>query len=500
MKKNIVEIFFEAAERYPQNIAMVHKNDRISYQDLASKVESCCVYLEKKGIKKGDKIMVFIPMSIQLYTTVLALFSLGAIVVFVDEWSNRSRLEKAIKVVDIDSIIAPPKFIWLAYILPSFRKIKRKFSMPKNISSSSFSFRQMQKDDTALITFTTGSTGVPKAADRTHQFLWEQFRILKDEIAAQENDKCLITLPIVLLSILGTGATGYVADFNQKKPHKLNAAKQLQFAKDHHISLLIASPFYIEELAKVGQDALPSLKTILTGGAPVFPASAKRIQSSFPFSRNVVAYGSTEAEPISTINMKTLLGDHEQLTNGLCVGKVHPEVQFKIIRITSEPVELCSQGWVKWELNSGIGEIVVTGPHVLDQYYNSEKAFKENKIVDGSTTWHRTGDSGIFKDGKLFLHGRCAQLIQTKDRYISPFIIENQLQEMNEIAFGTLIKHHDDLILCIELHDGFTEKEAKASIQQHDILYDQLKTLNKIPRDPRHYSKIDYGKLRQLLS
>ncbi len=501
MKKNIVEIFFDSAEKHASKTAIVHKDDMISYEVLAKKVEATAVFLSEKGIRKGDKVLVFIPMSIQLYTTILALFSIGAMVVFVDEWSRKSRLEKAIQVVDIDTIIAPRKLIWLAYLLPAFRKIKRKFSIPKNIRSAEFSYATVEKNNTALITFTTGSTGTPKAANRTHQFLWEQFRILKDEIGATENDNCLITLPIVLLSILGTGATGYIADFNQKKPHKLNEKKQIAFAQKHKINLLIASPFFIEALANAGQNTIPTLRRILTGGAPVFPALAKLIQTSFPSSKNLIAYGSTEAEPISTLTMNALLESHVDLSKGLCVGTIHSEVRCKIIKITDQAIRIDGSDWNDLEVGAGIlGEIIVTGPHVLDKYYNSEKAFKENKIIDGKLVWHRTGDSGILIDGMLYLHGRCLQLISTPERILSPFIIENQLQEIEGVQLGTLIQHDHQLIACVELKKGFAPQGIEDGLNSRKIPFDKLVILDSIPRDSRHFSKIEYGKLRKIFN
>ena len=324
---------------------------------------------------------------------------------------------------------------------------------------------------------------------------------MKDEIGATENDNCLITLPIVLLSILGTGATGYIADFNQKKPHKLDEKKQIAFAQKHKISLLIASPFFIEALAKNGQNTLPTLRRILTGGAPVFPVLAKLIQSSFPSSENLIAYGSTEAEPISTLTMNVLLESHSDLKKGLCVGAIHPEVRCKIIKITDQAITVEASDWSSLEVGAGIlGEIIVTGPHVLDKYCNSEKSFKENKIIDGEIIWHRTGDSGMLIDGMLYLHGRCLQLISIPDRILSPFIIENQMLEMEGVQLGTLIHHDNELIACVELKKGFSPQGIEDGLNSRKIPFDKLVILDSIPRDSRHFSKIEYGKLKEIFN
>lgn len=497
MSNNLVEIFFKAALEYPNHLAIQYKNESITYIELAKKIRSTSSHLQKKGIQKNDKVMVFIPMSIQLYQTVLALFSLGAIVVFVDEWADRKRLRKALQVVPVDAIIAPKKYIWLAYILPPFTKIKRKLSIPNKLDSpESFKITNVNLDDTALITFTTGSTGLPKAADRTHQFLSEQFRILKAEIGATSQDKCLITLPIVLLSILGTGASGYIADFNQKKPEKLNAKAQLDFIEANHISLLISSPFFVEKLSEATIDQKLRLRKILTGGAPVFPNLATKIQKAFPESQNLVAYGSTEAEPISSIDMKALCTFKSLPKHGLPVGQPHEEIQIRIIEITEEPIVLDDSGWKRWEKAAGeMGEIIVAGPHVLNRYFASVEAFKKNKIIDGQIIWHRTGDSGRHINGNLYLNGRCKQLIKTDEEYLSLFITEYNLGTLPGVAIGTLING----LIAIETAKDADIKEIQRKIEELEIPNEGIRFLDSIPRDPRHFSKIDYQKLKMLL-
>ncbi len=499
MKKNLVEIFFDQAATYPDHTAIVFKDERISYRALGEQVQSTAIHFSKKGIKQGTRVLVFVPMSIQLYQTVLALFSLGAVVVFVDEWADRKRLQKALQVVEVDAIIAPRKFILLAYLLMPFRSIPIKLSAPKRLSFQQFDYKRVAPNDTALITFTTGSTGLPKAANRTHQFLWEQFRILKDEIGAIPDDKCVSTLPIVLLSILGTGATGVIAEFNQKKQDALDTNGMLSFLKKEKVNLLIASPFFIEQLAKNSTIEIPNLRKIITGGAPVFPHTATIINNAFPNSEKIIAYGSTEAEPISTINMDDVSNKFSSMENGLAVGEIHPEIQLKIIKITDEAIELKNEDWHQWEVPTGeVGEIVVTGPHVLSAYHNSEEAFRMNKIKDGDTIWHRTGDSGRLMDGVLYLLGRSNSLIVEKGQVISPFIVEQQLGQIKGVNIGTMLLINEKKQLFVELENADESERIKNEINELALGHDEVFFIDRMPRDPRHFSKIEYKKLLSL--
>lgn len=496
MKDNIVELFFDQVKRTPYSIALIHGDRSLSYIELSRQVQATAAYYSRKGVIKGMRVLVFVPMSIRLYQTILALFSLGATVVFVDEWANQSRLEKALQVVDIDAIIAPRKFLFLTYIVRCFRKIPLKLSAPKKMTFKAHTYTTVQSNTTALITFTTGSTGLPKAANRTHQFLWEQFRILKSEIGANPNEKCVSTLPIVLLSILATGATGVIADYNQKKPHKINATRILDFLHQEKVELLIASPYFVQQLAISNSMNLPHLRKILTGGAPVFSHVASKIDAAFPNSKNTIAYGSTEAEPISTIDMSELVDQHAAMDHGLAVGVPHAEVEIKIIKITSGPIVLDGSGWDDWIVSDGqLGEIIVSGPHVLDAYYNSKDAFKMNKIYDSGVIWHRTGDSGRLINNMLYLSGRCSSLIEDKSGYISQFLVEDQLSQLDSVKIGTITRIGKKLHLFIELEKDANRNEAEREIKTLEINYDELNILSKIPRDPRHYSKIEYSKL-----
>src|ERR1700747_541143 len=95
---NIVELFFTAAQKHPERIAIIYKNREITFNELAEQVKNTACYFRNEGIEKGDRVLVFVPMNIDLYRIVLALFSIGATAVFLDEWVNKKRMEECCKV------------------------------------------------------------------------------------------------------------------------------------------------------------------------------------------------------------------------------------------------------------------------------------------------------------------------------------------------------------------------------------------------------------------
>jgi long-subunit acyl-CoA synthetase (AMP-forming) len=281
------------------------------------------------------------------------------------------------------------------------------------------------------------------------------------------------------------------------KAESMDEAKIIGQVKKHGVNRIIASPFFIKRLAQYAIDqqvALPQLKQIVTGGAPVFPQEAAIYTKGFPQANAMVVYGSTEVEPVSSIDAQTLTQVPDHLPDGLPVGEIFHKTEVRIIRISSDPIPACSAlALDEMTLPDGsIGEIIVAGDHVLKKYYKNEEAFRQNKIVVGDKIWHRTGDSGLRQGNQLLLTGRCAQLIDFEGSYLSPFIIENQLINIAGVTMGTLIEMNQQRVLVLE---SILNPEMLTS-KVDNIPYDSLKVVAQIPRDARHHSKIDYGALK----
>ena len=497
---NISELFIEAAKAYPEKLAIIDKTKEINYAELAREVKSTAGYFQQAGIKRGDRVLVFVPMGIDLYRVVLALFYTGATAVFLDEWVSVKRLSVCCKLAECNGFIGVRKAKILSYFLKELRRIPIKLNLSKR-GAEMQSAVQMNEDESALITFTSGSTGVPKAADRTHGFLKEQFDALLDEIKPKPVDIDMTALPIVLFVNLGVGCTSVIADFKMSKPDELDVEKLWNNLSENRVNRIIASPFMVVKLAEyIMQLKMPleNIQQVFTGGAPVFPKDAKLFSDAFPTAEVTLAYGSTECEPISSISAVELAATLESKSEGLAVGSVYHKTELKIIPISDEEIILESaSGLNELELSAEIiGEIIVAGPHVLKRYFKNPKAFKENKIVVDGEIWHRTGDSGFLKNGKLFLTGRCGQLISRGEEYISPFIAESRLNAMDEVSMGTVIEIKNEIILVAET--AISSEEVKEKVGG-SFYYDKAVMLKNIPRDPRHNSKIDYPKLKEKL-
>lgn len=503
---NIMEHFKHAVERVPDRMAIADSTGEISFKELQIQINLTQQYFHNKGLNPGDRVLVFIPMSIELYIHVLALFQMGCTAVFVDEWANIQRLQLSCSIANCKGFIGIPVARIMGVFFKEIREIPIWISQKKlkkfRSTAKDHSFIDLKHIDatceSALITFTTGSTGIPKAANRTHQFLHQQFTALQGTIQTQDQTVDLPVLPIVLMMNLGLGVSSVIAKWNSKKPQTLDAESIANQCERHGVNRIIASPYFIQTLAKKAKGTHNYLSEhilqIFSGGAPVFPTDAKTWHTAFHGAKMGIVYGSTEAEPIAVIDGKKLIDTHVE--RGLCVGHISDFTKVVIL-----PLDWGNSAFSVGLGVSEIGEIVVSGDHVLNAYFGSMAAqwTAESKIFIDGICWHKTGDAGyIDQNGLLFLVGRCNQIIAYEQQQLYPFLIENALQQGPKIKMGTILQNRNELVYCLDVENGFKEQEFVGYLQLKNLPQGIIKVLQ-IPRDPRHFSKIDYPKLRSLL-
>lgn len=491
---NCVQHFFTAAERYPDQLAIISQGSAISYAELKYQVVATVRYFESKGIKPGDRVLVFVPMSVDLYRIVLSLFSMGATAVFLDEWVSKKRMEMCCNLARCTGFIGVKK----ARIIRLFSKELRAIPINLNIrhqfrANENFTLFSPAIDHSALITFTTGSTGTPKAANRTHAFLNAQFEAIKRKLNPNSNDVAMPLLPIVLFIYLGVGATSVIYSYNSKKLSSIKPASVFALIQKHGVNQIISSPSFMASLAnyalKIGE--YPKVLTsVYTGGAPVFPKEAKRLASAFPETHIEVIYGSTEAEPISAVSIQSLIAS-EGKEKGLLAGYPDASAEVKIIPFRDEVIELAENEKLQTCATGEIGEIIVAGNHVLSAYFNNPEALRRAKIWQGKKMYHRTGDSGYFDEqGRLFLVGRSKEAIKVGNELVYPFIFEDEIQGIDGVKRGTILKQNERVLIAAELERG----SNKLSIEQElraKFLFDFRLVFITIPLDKRHHGKID---------
>jgi olefin beta-lactone synthetase len=508
VEANIVSRLAAAAARYPERLAIADSRSRIAFGALSERVASAGGGLSAAGVRAGDRVLVFVPMSVDLYVMLLGTLHAGAVPVFVDAWADRRRLAAAVRAAAPAAFIGSRRALLLRLLSAEVRRIPRVYT-PRSGALTRHAgepIAPVEDDAPALVTFTTGSTGAPKATERSHAFLLAQHRALASHLAAHDDDVDMPTLPVFVLNNLALGVPSVIPDADPRRPADIDPRRVHRQMVREGVTTSSGSPAFYERLAawceRTG-DTLP-LRALFTGGAPVLPPLAKRLQAVVRGTAHVV-YGSTEAEPIAGITANEMVALHG-VADGVCVGRPVRDIQLRLVRPHDGPISLSHSGWGEWDAGDAAGEIVVAGAHVLRGYVGDPEADRRNKITDGATVWHRTGDAARFdQEGRLWLLGRIRERVERNGVVWWPLPAEVRALDVKGVTHAAYIGASDvqrgkRAVLVVEADPRRVlelEPALRAALDPWPI--DELRVVHRIPRDPRHASKTDVETLRRTL-
>jgi acyl-CoA synthetase (AMP-forming)/AMP-acid ligase II len=509
--------------------------DSISYGELNYLVSAYTLLWQKKGWKAGDRIIVILKPSKDLYAIALSLFSMGMVAVFIDTGMGRKKIEMAIRDSNAQAIISMSALIKLFWFIPALWSLKR-FAIDgqgigyQNLLNQVSAITATEpltciaRSDTdhGLISFTSGSTGRPKGADRTHFSLIQQHLAIRDHWPDQEHDIDCPCFPVMVLHNLSCGMSTIMPKVDLAQPAGVNAQVVIDQIRQHKISRLSGAPAYIGALvdylnaADNSERTVTEIKSLVVGGATVSKALAQGIRNAFPNADAKIVYGSTEAEPISDVSVDEYLAQNKE---GYLVGHVASQIDLLISNV--DALEQDGKGITEDALlkhacqANEIGEILVSGHHVLKQYIDNPIANIENKIPRSNVAttkavWHRTGDCGYLDpQGRLWLSGRTKDVMRINGHIIQPYPIEHQLDADEHIQRAAVIYHAHKVYVFVEtkpirnLELTVLKDRIRAITRQYFLPFGVPEThyvkMDKLPVDGRHNSKIDRPALHQSL-
>jgi Acyl-CoA synthetases (AMP-forming)/AMP-acid ligases II len=262
--------------------AIIHGGKSISYGALRALTKEYTDYFQAHGLQAGDVVLFVMPLSIRFYAALIALISMGARAFILDSL-DQGRFSQAINKGGARHLLV--EILGKPRVIPLFSRSERPNSRKSKLETKG-----------SLMTFTSGTTSL-KIIERSADFLQAQAKILDDSLKLAESKVILTTLPVFVLAHLYYGVTTILSDKNtvdlrqilKEKPDKIIAAP-------HYLGLLT-------EVVSKAKVALPALKEILVGGAPVFPRLAGKVLETLPDVAFTAVYGSSEAEPIAHLHI-----------------------------------------------------------------------------------------------------------------------------------------------------------------------------------------------------
>lgn len=525
---NIVQRLDRNAARDPRRVALIgfsgRRRERWTYGELAERVEALAAGWRAKGLGVGDRALVYAPMSLELYWILLSLWRIGAVAVFLDPWFTSAQIEAVCETVAPRALIATPMAFALLWRRAPLRRIplraaarRGRFFGPhldleavaRAAPRAPSPLAERASDDDALITFTSGTTGRPKGARRTHGFLAAQHAALEAVLRSGEHDVEFSHFPIFALNTLAGGRTAALPPPGFRGPARFRASELSAFLEDSGVTTVIASPAFFDAYALSdgrGARACAGVRGVFTGGGPVGARTLKRIARMFPQAAARVVYGSTEAEPISDIAAATAL---ERLCAdtprgaGRCVGSPAPSIRVKICAPskteTAPPAEVSGPE---------PGEVWVAGAHVCREYADDPEANRRDKHRDGDgVVWHRTGDwARRDAQGRLWLLGRAGEPAMNT----TPLgAVEAALETTPGVERAAAAVRATDGAAALRV--AWTpapdeprpaeevERALRALCAERGWPLERLRRLKRLPTDPRHNTKLDRRRLGKWL-
>lgn len=447
---NLFQAFKDSAKKFEEKTALIYGSHHIPYRRLLDAVERLANSLSKLGFIQGDRAALMLPNIPQFVICYFALLKLGVWVIPVNTMFKEGEIGYLLEDSEAKGIIAVERYktqvqkavqnlefchivIFLGDNIPNWA-----YDLTKLIASSNpmFEDTEIDSNDTAVVLYTSGTTGRPKGAELSHKNILAQVESIRQVLVLESQDTLLCALPLfhsygqmsTMNAPLVTGSTVVVLSKSQAE----DVAKALA---EYHISIFLGLPsmFHALNQLEVNKEDFRRLKYCISSGAPL----PDNLRSSFEekFGKPILeGYGLTEAGPLLAIQGL----EHPRKPNS--VGFPTYGVQIRVVNDSNNEVPF-----------NEVGEIVVHGHNVMKGYLNRPETSKQ-VLKDGCLN---TGDLGKFdEDGYLYIVDRKKDLILKGGFNVYP-------QEVESILFG-----HPKVKECavIGVKDEIQGEEIKALI------------------------------------
>ena len=485
-----------------------------------------------QGINPGTKIVLMVTPSFTFFVLVFALFKLGAIPILIDPGMGLKNLKQCLKEAAPEAFIGSLKAHFARVILGWERgKFKHIFTVGgKNVfcrmtlddlkkkgeKSRHNEFPENSASDIAAIIYTSGSTGSPKGAMFTHRNFSALIEALKNTYDLKNDEIDLCTFPLFGLIAPALNMVSVIPVMDFTRPARVDPDHIFNTIEQFEITNLFGSPALIRRITKAGirkKIKLKSLRRVISAGAPMPVKTLQECSGLLKAETQVFTpYGATEALPVTSVGsheiIKAFLNPNNE-GKGILIGRPVAGIELSIIKITDDPIETWNENLVLE--NGKIGEIVVSGPQVTEEYLNRDDANRLNKIKNLKTgeIYHRMGDLAYQdNNGLIWFCGRKSQRIitETETLYTIPIetIFNNHVAIYRSALVGIPSRGVQIPVVIIETEKPLGKKQQK---ELHNELIElalkykitkAVKTFlfyKNFPVDIRHNAKINREKL-----
>lgn len=428
-----------------------------SFKELYDRSLRAQKYLVDNGYKRGDALLLFESPTADLYAFILASLGLGVRLLIIEPWMKGEAINNILLKIQPRGIMTGTLGKLVLAKSREAKKIPHGFQS-KVIHQNQDKIAQMivedmDPNDHAILTFTSGTSGIPKGVHRKHQYLMDQAEVLKKYLHYDQYPKLDLTVftNVVLLNLtLGKGSLVLPTSW---KPSVLKQLDSLP--EEFEVDTTACGPAFLHKL--LNNTKTLDLKSFHIGGALADIRLYEKVIARWPLANMHHVYGSTEAEPVALSDLKVAINK----------SKEHGYFQTLFLGHAVDEISMMHKD----------DSLYVSGKHVSPMYENDEKANQENKYLDeNGVLWHNMGDRIHETEEGLFYQGRA---FQSRDE----FKLEQDVYSFTQSSASFIQTLNGKTVL-------FGEKLNESKIKEKFPAIDYVIN-RKIIRDVRHKARID---------
>ena len=479
IRHTLVNHFLEnSAVRLPCKVALVHNGERFTYADIDTAANKVANFFLKTGIKRGDRVAIFMDNSIEAVISIFGTLKAGAAFIMINHTTKTEKLEyiltnssarfllsqnsrkgilKNINCGHSIKIVITGACAGDTELYCSFDEIMRSEStLPIPVQCIDL--------DLASIIYTSGSTGQPKGVMLSHLNMVTAAHSITTYLENIEDDIILNVLPISfdygLYQILMAFKIGGTVVLEKSFTYPYQIIELISAEKVTGlpgVPTIFAILLHLKDIEKYDFSSI----RYITNTAAALPINhIKRLRDLFPKSKLYSMYGLTECKRVS------YLPPEELDKRPASIGRGMPNEEVYIVNENGDRVG-----------PHEIGELVIRGSNVMLGYWNDKDA-TDKCIRQGRYPGERVLYSGdLFKmddEGYLYFVSRKDDIIKCKGEKVSPKEIENVLYGLHGILEAAVVPEPDEVLgqaikafVALEEESNLTAKEILRYCSQH---------------------------------
>ncbi|MEV5937914.1 AMP-binding protein [Streptomyces sp. NPDC051994] len=445
--ETVLHSFRAAVERAPDRTALAYFDGRLSYQETDALSDSVAGHLAARGLVRGDRVALMLQNTPHFVIALLGAWKAGATVVPLNPMYKSAEVAHVLKDSEAAALICSDR-AWEGYLRDTaagspvrtvltaceldlqtrndervlgFERLPRPTDTDDLVAVARQGLaapaeRELSAHDTALISYTSGTSGTPKGAMNTHRGITYNAERQRTGHPIAEGSGYFALAPLFHITGMVCELAACVANAGTLVlAYRFHPGVVLDAFAEHRPAYTVGPSTAFMALAAtpgITREHFACFQVISSGGAPLPPALVEKFRDGFgPYIRN--GYGLTECTAPCASVPPEKEAPVDPVSGTLSVGVPGPETLVRILDPAGDEVPFGEQG-----------EIVVRGPQVVPGYWRRPDATAE-AFPDGEL---RTGDIGFMdRDGWLYVVDRMKDMINASGFKVWPREVEDVL-------------------------------------------------------------------------